>query len=147
MSYGTSLSILRSVVDSERRLPSLEFSQAHTEAGHSMAAHDAYGMSIGTMRFADDENPEYQTITHSHVEDSFRGRGYGTMLYLGAAALAYDQNKRLRSDVLVTIDAARVWIRLQSHGVARIEQPFHWSDPAGHSDHGWAAFRPLDQLS
>ena len=138
--------LLRSIADPRQTLPEVELRLLSQGYDIDIFAAHALEERVGTMRIGKVETDEAFVVMGSHIDEQLQGRGYGLAMYLGAAALAYDSGFRLKSDEMVSRDAAKVWIRLQNKGLARIQKPFQWRGPEQYSHVGRAAFVPMEQL-
>ena len=140
--------LLREIADPEHRLPELDLVlESHIKTLNVFGAY-ASGDRIGYITLEDADSVHPFAIRHSLIEEKERRKGNGRALYLGAAALAYEQGHLLRSDPYKGVSqlAAREWIEFQRRGLAQIPEKFTWRAGMDESSKGYAQFRPLDQL-
>ncbi len=138
---------LRHVIDPGETLPPVQLRvQSRT---YEVETYGAYALSscVGRISIGRENTYDAFAVRSSYVDEQLQGKGYGLSMYLGAAALAYIAGFELRSDSMVSRDAARVWLRLQNKGLAHIEEPFHWRGMEEYSHKGAARFIELQALN
>lgn len=144
---STTKEILHEIADPTRTLPDVELIFAGQNLDHDQDFYTAYtdGEEVGQIKLGSINKAEPFVVQGAGVER--KKQGYGLAMYLGAAALAYDNGYLLTSDIEVSRDAARLWARLQNRGLARIWEPFQWRNMKQYSSKGRAKFVPFDQLA
>ncbi len=138
--------LLRTIADPNRRLPEVRLEYAGRSVDQDMYIALSSDRQIGTMKLGSVNSRDAFVVQGSGVDERLKGHGYGLAMYLGAAALAYELGYRLKSDSMVSRDAARLWGRLERHGFARIWTPFQWRGSEQYSHRGHALFVPAEEL-
>lgn len=140
--------LLRTVADPDGTLPEVKLEHVGRSIDQDIYAAISDDEHIGTMKLGPVKPGEsFIAVQGSGVDERLKGRGYGLAMYLGAAALAYELGYRLKSDSMVSRDAARVWGRLARCGLARVLTPFRWREREQYSQGGYALFVPPEELS
>ena len=139
--------LLRTIADPNRRLPEVRLEYAGRSVDQDMYIALSSDRQIGTMKLGSVNSRDAFVVQGSGVDERLKGHGYGLAMYLGAAALAYELGYRLKSDSMVSRDAARVWGRLARCGLARVLTPFRWREREQYSQAGHPLFVPSEELS
>ena len=112
--------LLREIADPAGTLPEVRLELSSHEFDKDIFAAYSDRARIGEIKLGAINKDEPFVIQGTEIDRELRGHGFGFAMYLGAAALAYDEGHQLTSDIMVSRDAAALWARLQNRGLARI---------------------------
>lgn len=81
---------------------------------------DANGSEIGDINLTFFPEKKEAVIANIKLATDMRGKGYGKAVYKKVIEIAKDNGLRLRSSVLISSDASKVWENLEKEGLAEL---------------------------